>query len=533
MSEELNNNTSETENQYDGILGDYKETAAEEASATVETGQKPPKKKGAGKGAAIAGICAAVIVLGGLGTLGIIKYRQNMPKTAASSAHAKITDRMAACYLQDTLDVYKNYYGEEALKQYFNLDLNLSLKTQDYQGQEGVTWFDNLMDTVETNAGQYLVLKEAGEAMGHKISADDQDIINDRLSEADYTQYGNRVTEKDLRQALELQAFGAGVYKDVYEGFTFTDEEIDSYIEQNGSSYTTCGLMGFNIPFTEEESTTEETTESEDENGEEEHKDVDKSTAATLARKLRGCTTAQKFEDQVMEILTEYEGISEEEAKQSVIPNLSYDKFAYSTGNELADWAFGEAKVGDTKLVEEENAFYVYLMTRSPSRDDAPTVNVRHILFSINDHLAVEESDATDDDRNAALEECRNLANQTLEEWKNGAATEESFGELASEKTEDPGSKDTGGLYENVTEGQMVQTFNDWCFDPSRQPGDTGIVETSYGVHVMYFSGTADPMWKVDAVSRMRNEKFEEWYAEQEKTYAVTINDEIFKGIDG
>ena len=36
----------------------------------------------------------------------------------------------------------------------------------------------------------------------------------------------------------------------------------------------------------------------------------------------------------------------------------------------------------------------------------------------------------------------------------------------------------------------MVPTFNDWCFDESRQEGDTGIVKTDYGYHVMYFVGS-------------------------------------------
>ena len=40
----------------------------------------------------------------------------------------------------------------------------------------------------------------------------------------------------------------------------------------------------------------------------------------------------------------------------------------------------------------------------------------------------------------------------------------------------------------------MVETFNDWCFDPSRQVGDTGIVKTNYGYHVMYFCGSR-PQW--------------------------------------
>ena len=33
----------------------------------------------------------------------------------------------------------------------------------------------------------------------------------------------------------------------------------------------------------------------------------------------------------------------------------------------------------------------------------------------------------------------------------------------------------------------MVQEFEDWCFDETRVPGDTGIVDTEYGSHIMYF----------------------------------------------
>ena len=38
----------------------------------------------------------------------------------------------------------------------------------------------------------------------------------------------------------------------------------------------------------------------------------------------------------------------------------------------------------------------------------------------------------------------------------------------------------------------MVTAFNDWCFDGARQPGDTGIVKTDYGYHIMYYVGQCD-----------------------------------------
>ena len=73
------------------------------------------------------------------------------------------------------------------------------------------------------------------------------------------------------------------------------------------------------------------------------------------------------------------------------------------------------------------------------------------------------------------------------------------------------GSKYVGGLYTQVYQGQMVDAFNDWCFDASRQPGDTGIVETTYGYHVMYFVGQDLPYWQAQVTSALKDQDYAEW----------------------
>ena len=56
----------------------------------------------------------------------------------------------------------------------------------------------------------------------------------------------------------------------------------------------------------------------------------------------------------------------------------------------------------------------------------------------------------------------------------------------------------------------MVTEFNDWCFDSQRQPGDTGIVKTSYGYHIMYFSARGDtPVWMQTVEDDMRREAYQ------------------------
>ena len=38
----------------------------------------------------------------------------------------------------------------------------------------------------------------------------------------------------------------------------------------------------------------------------------------------------------------------------------------------------------------------------------------------------------------------------------------------------------------------MVTNFENWCFDESRQPGDSGLVRTEFGYHIMYFVGAEE-----------------------------------------
>jgi parvulin-like peptidyl-prolyl isomerase len=121
----------------------------------------------------------------------------------------------------------------------------------------------------------------------------------------------------------------------------------------------------------------------------------------------------------------------------------------------------------------------------SKERADYHAVDVRHILVD------TEEK-----------------ANELLAQFNAGDKTEDAFAALASENSTDTGSSANGGLYENVYVGQMVKPFEDWCFDASRQAGDTGIVKTDYGYHVMYFVGRSDyAYWQTLAASKLGNEK--------------------------
>ncbi|MBR2977814.1 MAG: peptidylprolyl isomerase, partial [Oscillospiraceae bacterium] len=84
---------------------------------------------------------------------------------------------------------------------------------------------------------------------------------------------------------------------------------------------------------------------------------------------------------------------------------------------------------------------------------------------------------------------------------------------------------ENGGLYENVTKGQMVRSFNDWCFDAARKPGDTGIVETEYGYHVMYFVGEGENARYKMVTDEMKTNHQTAWVMKLTEGYEVKVNE--------
>ena len=130
------------------------------------------------------------------------------------------------------------------------------------------------------------------------------------------------------------------------------------------------------------------------------------------------------------------------------------------------------------------------MLFHSRSRDDYHPVTVRHIL--------VEDEQTAED---------------VLAEFNNGDKTESDFATLAATKSTDSGTASNGGLVSDMRKGQYVQAFEDWAFDPDRQQGDTGIIESEYGYHVMYFVETNElPYWEYIATKTLRNSDVTEWY---------------------
>ncbi|HHS13352.1 MAG TPA: hypothetical protein ENN03_06235 [bacterium] len=99
------------------------------------------------------------------------------------------------------------------------------------------------------------------------------------------------------------------------------------------------------------------------------------------------------------------------------------------------------------------------------------SATVRHILF-----VTYGKSDSEKDT-------IRNKAQEILNRIHQG----EPISDLARQYSEDPVSRERGGLYENIVRGQMSEPFEQAAF--SLPVGDTDLIETEFGIHIMQVIG--------------------------------------------
>lgn len=328
-------------------------------------------------------------------------------------------------------------------------------------------------------------------------------------------QYGNGCTEGYYRKMLEKNTLADKYVEmnlDTLKAAIPENEITDTY---NGDkdSYDVVDASFFKIEYSATKSEGENTSLTADEA---------KAKADAMFLKV---SDAQSFANAA----SDASSTDTDKAKYAEVDatNFSYSKKAQiksSFGDEVADWAFSaDRAAGDKTVIKTDTAYTVVLLLKPRYLDDSGTVDVRHILVKYQDN-------ATDAQKESAYQ----LAEALLNKWKDEGATEENFAKLAKDETADDGSKENGGLYEDVYKGQMVDSFENWCFDPQRKPGDTGIVKSSYGCHVMYFvASSSESAWKNDIRTAKARTKSSEDMKEKLKSdvYAVKYNDNTLKKI--
>jgi len=165
-------------------------------------------------------------------------------------------------------------------------------------------------------------------------------------------------------------------------------------------------------------------------------------------------------------------GVGIEYVKKSVSENLMIQKY------------LDEILASDTRATDAEI---------QKAYEEEKTASVRHILLLTQGKAEADK---------AAI---RNKMEDILARAKKG----EDFAALAKQYSEDPGSKDMGGLYEDFERGRMVKPFEDAAFGvPVGQI--SGIVETQYGFHILKVENRKKETQPLDQVKAQIEAKIKE-----------------------
>lgn len=148
---------------------------------------------------------------------------------------------------------------------------------------------------------------------------------------------------------------------------------------------------------------------------------------------------------------------------------------------------------------------------------DTVLYDARHILLSTID---LDELDK---------EEVKKLAENLLERVKNG----EDFAKLAEEYSDDGGSKDNGGLYEDISIGEFVSEFEEAALSLNEGMIYPELVESYYGYHIIKLEGkemferelTDDE--KQEIMTSDLEEVAEKWLENAD----VSVNEELYRTI--
>ncbi len=406
-------------------------------------------------------------------------------------------------------------------------ELEATLNPEDYEGgKESKAYNDkvnhNNEETKKHNDAQKLKDQEFIESLKKAANAEEfkRLLLDHEFDEAFTSAYNAAVkgfTSAEKPSTKELDEFKALVKAKIIDAVINGDDDIELEEEKEEEKEDDNGAA--------EQSAEPENTENkeEDKKPEKSKWDTAKETLpASVITKLNSkITSAEK---------TDSYGLEKDNELQAFLFGGIKAQFGikYAEGETEGT----SAKVGESKVIDEvkdeksgQYTLSIYYVTEPAGRDETILRDVGHILIKFDSN----EKDA--DKKNAdAKKKAEEIYNQLLEGATDNlgfkVVTKEAFEKIANEKNED-----SNIFYTDVKKGDMVESFENWLFD-AKLVGEIGLVESTYGWHVMYYDGenvSKTEGWEVSAEEGALSTKINDWF--EALPYEVEVNDKIFESI--
>lgn len=450
---------------------------------------------------------------------------------------------------------FDQYYGSGMGAMYTGFDCGKTPDAQAYtseiEGIEDPTWADYFAYNAKRQIQYAKAAKLYAAEKGIELDEDDYAEIETTMESIETTAksgeqpyslaaylrliYGKAMSVSAMKDIVAQQILVQKVSEVTMDEYKaeITDAKVEETYSKDLTAYGVVSLRTYEI--------TAETVVNE----EDESESVTDETMAAAKTKAESFASKVNSDESFKAIAYEFEKLAEnEEAEEmkkddslTLLADQSYSSVSYSSSDEkFLDWAFDkDTAIGSTYIVEEEGSGYTVYMMSAPvhKAPDAKTYDVRHILVMFpkteenkdeekedkKEEIEVELLDASAYDvtvdidvdlENTGDKESYKKAQDILKEYLDGDKTENAFAELAKKYSEDDNAEQ-GGLYSGVTEGYMVAEFENWSLAKGREVGDVGIVESTYGYHIMYHVGAETTTWKDVIKTDLATEKYNDF----------------------
>lgn len=437
----------------------------------------------------------------------------------------------------DTVNDYINQFGEYAS---YLLDTTTPLNKQVIDKESGETLADSLLKAAESTLKRTYALYDMAMEKGFKLDEEDEKAIDTLVTNMEfyamyygygdvksYLQgiYGNGSEVESYKEYQRINLIADRYYAEYAETLDYNDEQIREYEagkdgegENAKDRFHNFSSVTYSYYYV---ACNKWAPEKDDKGNKIEYTADQLKEAREKAKAAADALAAGKFEDLAAfdKAIGEMEINKDEKTKPTasrfedqLVPQVSH--------NDVREWLISkDLKEGDLTVIEnstgegDKKEVKGYYVVRFGSLDENRfnLKDVRHILIKFEGgkyNSTTGQTTFTDAEKKAALEKAEKIYN----EWVKSGASEEDFKDLVEEHSGDTASVEDGGLYENVYPGQMVEKFEDFCYDENRKPGDHGIVESTYGYHIMLFVGDSDVTYRDFMIKdELRADELEEW----------------------
>lgn len=440
-------------------------------------------------------------------------------------------------YYADVINAsYNNWYNTygDSMSLYMGLmGLDVTQPLGEQQYSDGITWADYFVDVTLSTIQRDYLLSELATAEGFTLTEESKTNLDTTFSNLTayaalygyvdidsylHAIYGPGADEESYRAYAERSALATDYYNAYEENLVIDDAAIRAYEVGRYDEFSSYAYASYTIGYSRFLTGGTEDAEGNVTYSDEE-KEAAREAAKAAAESMPVCSTVDELNAAIKNLAT-----SETASTECTV----YESTAYSSLNaNIREWMTDSSrKEGDFTIVANETTTtdadgvetttisgYTAYIFMGRNDNTEPLGNVRHILVNFEGGTTDENGNTTysDEEKAAAYEQAENL----LELFQIGVQSEEFFAELATANTDDIASSETGGLYEDIApvQGIYVESFTNWATDPAREAGDTDIIESTYGYHVMYYVGDDELSYRDSMIrEEIVTETINTWY---------------------